>query len=256
MTTTSTQSGRLQGKTAVITGGTTGLGFETARHFLAQGARVIITGQNEGRLAAAADKLGAGVIPVVADVRKIADLEALAQRTKAEFDKLDILFANAGLGKFAPIEAVDETLFDEQFNTNVKGLFFTVQKLSPLLGRGSSVILNASAVQGKGSAMSSLYFSTKAAVRSFARTFAAELAPRGIRVNALSPGFVPTEFFGRAGFDAQTAAGFEATLVKTVPLERTGRPEEIAHVAVFLASDESSYMTGSDVIVDGGWANV
>ncbi|WP_437727109.1 SDR family oxidoreductase [Sorangium sp. So ce861] len=256
MSTTSTQNGRLQGKTAVITGASTGLGFETARQFLAQGARVIITGQNEARLAAAADKLGAGVVAVHADVLKLADLERLAERTKAEFDKLDILFANAGLGGFAPIEGVDEATFDLQFDTNVKGLFFTVQKLSPLLKQGSSVILNASAVQGKGAPYASVYFATKAAVRSFARTFAAELAPRGIRVNALSPGLVPTQFLGRAGVDDQGIAGFEAIMAKSAPLARVGRPEEVAATAVFLASDESSYITAADLLVDGGYASV
>ena len=257
MTTTTTQSGRLQGKTAVITGGSTGLGFETARHFLAQGARVIITGQNQERLTAAADKLGAGVIPVVADVVKLADLDALAQRTKAEFDRLDILFVNAGMGSFAPIEYVNEALFDQHFDTNVKGLFFTVQKLAPLLGQGSSVILNASAVTTKGMAASSVYFASKAAVRSFARSLAAELAPRGIRVNALSPGLVPTTaFLGKAGMDEQAISGFEKVVAAAAPLARAGKAEEIAHAAVFLASDESSYMTGGDLVIDGGWTNV
>jgi len=256
MTTTSTQNGRLQGKTAVITGASTGLGFESARQFLAQGARVIITGQNKARLDAAAKQLGSGVIPVLADVLKLPDLDALAQRTKAEFDKLDILFANAGLGTFAPFEAVDEASFDLQFNTNVRGLFFTVQKLAPLLKPGSSVILNASAVSGKGGPSASIYFATKAAVRSFARTFGAELAPRGIRVNALSPGFVPTQFLGRAGLDEQGAAGLAEQVTKSAPLGRAGRPEEIAAAAVFLASDDSTYMTAADLLVDGGWASV
>lgn len=252
MTTTSRQNGRLQGKTAVITGASTGLGFESARQFLAQGARVIITGQNKARLDAAAEQLGSGVIPVLADVLKLPDLDALAQRTRAEFDNLDILFANAGLGGFAPLEAVDEASFDLQFDTNVKGLFFTVQKLAPLLKPGSSVILNASGVSGKGSAYVSVYSATKAAVRSFARTLGAELGPSGIRVNALSPGFVPTPGLNRAGGTADIVA----QMTQSVPLRRAGRPEEIAAAAVFLASDDATYMTAAELLVDGGWASV
>lgn len=255
MSTTSKQ-GRLAGKTAVITGASSGIGFETARQFLAQGARVIITGQDEKRLAEAAEKLGEGVIAVRADVRNLADLDALAQRAKGELDRVDILFANAGVGKFAPLEAIDEAFYDSQFDTNVKGLLFTVQKLAPLLGRGSSVILNASAVANKGTPASSIYFATKAAVRSFARTLAAELAPRGIRVNALSPGLIPTSFLGRAGLDEQTIDGFSKQIATSAPLARVGQPAEVAQLAVFLASDESSYITAADLLVDGGYASV
>lgn len=256
MTTTSTKHERLAGKTAVITGATTGIGFETARQFLAQGARVLITGQDEPRLAAAADKLGGGVIKVRADVRSLADLDAVAQRAKTEFDRVDVLFANAGIGKFAPLEMIDEAFYDSLFDTNVKGLFFTVQKISPLLGRGSSVLLNSSAVAGKGAPASSIYNATKAAIRSFARTLATELAPRGIRVNALSPGMVPTAFFGRAGLDEQSADNFYKLVSAAAPLGRVGQPEEVAQLAVFLASDESSYITAADFLVDGGYASV
>jgi NAD(P)-dependent dehydrogenase (short-subunit alcohol dehydrogenase family) len=256
MATTSTKLGRLAGKTAVITGATTGIGFETARQFLAQGARVLITGQDEKRLAEAAEKLGAGVIAVRADVRRLADLDALAQRARDEFDRVDIVFANAGVGKLASLEAIDEACYDYHFDTNVKGLLFTVQRLAPLLGRGSSVILNASTVASKGSPNAGIYYATKAAVRSFARSLAAELGPRGIRVNALSPGLIPTAFLSRAGLDEQAIDGFTQRISAAAPLGRPGQPEEVAQAAVFLASDESSYITAADLLVDGGYGSV
>lgn len=248
--------GRLNNKTAVITGGTTGIGFETAKHFVAEGARVIITGQNEERLQTAAIELGAKVIPVRADVRSLSDLDNLAQRIKSEFGGLDILFANAGIGFFAPIEAINETVYDSQFDVNVKGVFFTVQKLSPLLNQGASVILNASSVNEKGVAMGSIYFATKAAVRSFARTLAAELGSRQIRVNAISPGLIPTNFQGKMGLSQEALEGFGDYIKQTAPLGRVGKPEEIAAAVVFLASDDSSYMTAADLVVDGGYMNV
>lgn len=248
--------GRLNGKTAVITGGTTGLGFETARQFLAEGARVVITGQNEGRVKEAVAKLGKGVTGIRADVRKPAELADLAEKVKQEFGTVDILFANAGIAAFSPIEYVDEEFFANQFDVNVKGLFFTVQKFAGLLKEGSSVILNASAVNEKGFPGGSIYNATKAAVRSFARSLAAEFGPRGIRVNALSPGYVPTEIQAKMGLPADQIGAFEENITKQTPLGRAGRPEEIAKTAVFLGSDESSYITAADVVVDGGWMNV
>jgi NAD(P)-dependent dehydrogenase (short-subunit alcohol dehydrogenase family) len=247
---------RLNNKTAVITGGTTGIGFETAKQFVVEGARVIITGQNEERLQSAAKELGETVIPVRADVRSLHDLNALAAQVKAEFGGLDILFANAGIGLFAPLDAIDELFYDDQFDINVKGVFFTVQKLAELLNEGASVILNASAVNEKGAAMGSVYFATKAAVRSLARTLAAELASRKIRVNALSPGFVPTNFQSKMGLAPEVLDSFGDYIKQSAPLGRFGRPEEIAPGAVFLASDESSYMTAADLVVDGGFMNV
>jgi NAD(P)-dependent dehydrogenase (short-subunit alcohol dehydrogenase family) len=191
--------GRLAGKTAVITGGTSGIGLATAHAFLAQGARVLVTGQNPARVEAAAQELGEGATAVVADVRSPEALDALAEQVRTRFGGLDVLFANAGVGRFAPLEAVDESFFDDQFDTNVRGVFFTVQKLRPLLRPGSSVVLNASAVHGKGSPGAHVYFASKAAVRSLARSLAAELAPARIRVNAVSPGLVPTNFSQRWG---------------------------------------------------------
>jgi NAD(P)-dependent dehydrogenase (short-subunit alcohol dehydrogenase family) len=246
---------RLMNKTAVITGGTTGIGFETAKQFVAEGAQVIITGQNEKRLQAAVDELDE-VIPVQADVRSLHDLDILAARVRAEFGKLDILFANAGIGLFAPLTTISEAFYDDQFDINVKGVFFTVQKLAEHLNDGASVILNASAVSEKGAAMGSVYFATKAAVRSLARTLATELAPRQIRVNAISPGFVPTNFQSKMGLPPEALNSFGDYVKQSAPLGRFGKPEEVATGVVFLASDESSYMTAADLVVDGGFMNV
>ncbi len=248
--------GRLTEKKAVITGGTTGLGYETAKRFLAEGARVIITGQDEKRLADAAKSLGQGAIAVRADVSNVAELDHLKGVVEKEFGTFDILFANAGVAKFAPLEVVEESGFDTLFDINVKGLFFTVQRLSSLLAQGGSVILNASGVHGKGIAGASVYTATKAAVRSFARSLAVELAPRGIRVNSLSPGYIPTEIQAKMGLSAEAVDQFKDGLLPNVPLGRVGRPDEIASTALFLASDESSYITGGDLAADGGFSNV
>lgn len=247
---------RLSGKTAVITGGTTGIGFETAKRLVAEGARVIITGQNTERLQAAAQELGSNGISVRADVRSLNDLDALAERVQSDFGRLDILFANAGIGSFAPLDAIDEAFYDDQFDVNVKGVFFTVQKLSGLLNEGASIILNASAVNEKGAAMGSIYFATKAAVRSLARTLAVELASRKVRVNAVSPGFVPTNFQGKMGLPQEALNSFAEYFKQSTPLGRFGTTEEIASAVVFLASDESSYITAVDLAVDGGYMNV
>ncbi|MEC4816716.1 MAG: glucose 1-dehydrogenase [Scytonema sp. PMC 1069.18] len=245
---------RLQNKTAVITGGTTGLGFETAKQFLREGARVIITGQNSERLAAAASELGSNVIPVRADVRSLTDLDNLANLVKEKFGALDILFANAGVASFAPLEAIDEAFYDYQFDINVKGVFFTLQKLLGVLNENASVIINASAVNEKGYSAGSIYFATKAAVRSFARSLAVELGSRKIRVNTISPGLVPTSLASK--MEKEVVNDFAEFVMKATPLGRLGKPEEIASAVVFLASDESSYMTAADLVVDGGFMNV
>lgn len=246
----------LNGKTAVITGGTTGIGFETAKHYIAAGARVIITGQNQERLDAAVEALGENAIGVNANVTDIKALEHLAAEVETHFGKLDVLFANAGSGVFAPIELVDEAAYDKQFDINVKGVFFTVQKLLPVLNEGASVILTASAVHEKGVATGSLYFATKAAVRSFARTLAAELAPKGIRVNTLSPGIVRTHFAANTNVSEDDFEGFIDMVKSQAPLGREGTPADMANAALFLASDASSYMTAADLVIDGGWMNV
>lgn len=251
-------TGRLDGRTALVTGGTTGLGYATAERLLAEGvARLVITGQDKGRVAEAAAGLGERVVGVAADVRSLPDLERLAERARdALGGRLDILFANAGVGTFGPIETVDERFYDDQFAINVKGVFFTVQKLAPLMGEGASIVLNASAVNAKGLPGGHVYFATKAAVRSLARTLAAELAPRGIRVNAVSPGLVPTQFQGKMGMPKEALDGFAGMVAGQAPLGRLGRPEEIAGAVVFLASPDASYVTAVDLAVDGGWMNV
>ncbi len=247
---------RLAGKTAIVTGGTTGIGLETARRFLAEGARVLITGRNQARIDAALADLGGDAVGVVADSTRLADLDHVADVAREAFGRIDILFANAGGGQFAPISEVDEATFDGQFDVNVKGVFFTVQKILPLMGAGSSIILTASAVHAKGAPGGAMYFASKAAVRSFARSFAAELGPMGVRVNTLSPGIVPTRFFANSNVGEGAFGQFEEIAGKGSPLGRVGAPEEIAAAAAFLASDEAAFATGADLAVDGGWAQV
>ena len=256
MTHSTTRTGRLSGKTAVITGGTTGIGFETARRYLAEGARVLLTGRSQERVDQAVNELGEGADGVVADVGSLGDLDALAAAAEARLGRVDILLANAGLGVFAPIDQVDEAAYDGQFDINVKGVFFTVQKLLPLIPDGGSVILTSSAVNAKGAATGSLYFASKAAVRSFARTLAAELGPRGIRVNTLSPGVVRTQFSQKVNIPEDAFEGFIQTVVAQAPLGREGTPLDMANAALFLGSDESGYMTAADLVIDGGWMNV
>lgn len=251
-----TTQGRLTGKKAVITGGTTGIGLETARQYLAQGADVIITGRSQERLDTAVAELGSGAIGVKADVGDLNELALLAAKTKEIFGTIDIIFANAGIGLFGPVESITEEGYDRQFDINVKGVFFTVQQLAPLLRDGGSIILNASAVNAKGVPTGSVYFATKAAVRSFARSFAAEFGPRGIRVNSLSPGIVRTAFDSKLDLPEGAFEGFIDMVVKSAPLGREGTTRDMANAAVYLGSDDSSYVTGTDLTVDGGWMNV
>lgn len=248
---------RLAHKTAVITGGTKGLGYEAARQYVLHGARVIITGRDQPSLESAVENLGENAIAVHADVQSQDDHQKLADAVNMNFSgRLDILFANAGIGKFALIEDITSDMYDQQFDINVKGVFFTVQCLLPYMQAGASIILNASAVNEKGSPTGSIYFATKAAVRSFARSFAAELGPRGIRVNSLSPGIVRTNFQASTNLEADVAESYVQSVIATAPLGRAGMPLDIANAAVFLGSDESSYMTAADLVVDGGWMNV
>jgi len=253
---------RLEGKTALITGGSTGIGYATAKLFLEHGAKVILTGQNPDRLKAAKEKLKAGspsgaqVSGVLADSASLEQLSALAETTKEKFEgRLDILFLNAGvLGKEALLEQVEESEFDHIFNVNVKGTFFTLQKLSPLLASGSSVIFNISTIHSKGGGGSLLYAASKAACRSLVRSASHHLAARGVRVNSVSPGFVPdTKIFVHIS-DGDGKFAYHDLMIDAIPLKRPGQLDEIANTVLFLASDESSYMTGSDIIVDGGFS--
>lgn len=249
-------AGRLAGKKIIVTGGTTGLGLASAHRFIEEGAQVLITGRSQSRVDAAVATLGGSVSGVVADSTNLQDLDTLAQAAKDQLGTVDVLFANAGNGQFAPISDVDEKLYADQFDLNVKGVFFTVQKALPLMAAGGSIILTASAVHSKGAPGGSLYFASKAAVRSFARTMAAELGGMGIRVNALSPGIVPTQFFANSNVDDSMFAQFDEMAGKGSAVGRAGKPEEIAEAAVFLASDESSYVSAIDLSVDGGWAEI
>ena len=248
--------GKLEEKIALITGGNSGIGFATAKQFVNEGAYVFITGRRQSELDAAVKQIGKSVTAVQGDVSKLGDLDRLFAQIKREKGKLDIVFANAGVATYAPIGAITEEHYDSIFNINVKGLLFTVQKALPLLPDGASIILNASIVASKGLPMNSVYSATKAAIRSFARTWTTDLKDRRIRVNAVSPG--PIETPGLNNLVASTGAGEERLkmLSNNVPLGRLGTPDEIAKAVVFLASDDSSYVTGTELFVDGGFAQV
>jgi len=248
--------GRLEGKIALITGGNSGIGLATAKQFVKEGAYVFITGRREPELAAAVKEIGRNVTGVRGDVSKLGDLDRLFAQIKREKGKLDIVFANAGVAKYAPFGTITEEFYDAIFDINVKGLLFTVQKALPLLPDGASIILNASIVASKGLPANSVYSATKAAVRSFARTWTTDLKERRIRVNAVSPGATDTP--GLNDLLTSTEAGQQRLkmLSNTVPLGRLGTPAEIARAVVFLASDDSSYITGTELFVDGGMAQV
>lgn len=247
---------RLAGKTALITGGNSGIGLATAKQFVNEGAYVYISGRRDTELAAAVKEIGRNVTGVQGDVSNLGDLDRLFAQIKREKGKLDIVFANAGIAKYAPFGKITEEHYDSIFDINVKGLLFTVQKALPLLQDGASVILNASIVGSKGLSMNSVYSATKAAVRSFARTWTTDLKDRRIRVNAVSPGPIDTP--GLKDLVASTGAGEQRmkALSSTVPLGRLGTSDEIAKAVVFLASDDSSYITGVELFVDGGFAQV
>ena len=247
---------RLEGLSALVTGGTTGIGLETARQFLAQGARVAITGLNPERLEAARKSLGPNVVAIRANAAEPGAQKALVAEITAKFGKLDILFANAGIAEFAPLEAVDEANFDRQFGTNVKGPLFLIQALLPHFAPEASIILNASVVAHRGMPNTAVYSATKAAVLGLARALSAELAPRGIRINTISPGPIDTPIYGKLGLTPEEAAGMAEQIRVTVPMKRFGTTGEIADAAVFLASKESRYMLGGELVVGGGMATL
>src|SRR5712692_8254210 len=248
--------GKLDGKVALVTGGNSGIGLATARQFVREGAYVFITGRRDAELATAVREIGRNVTGVQGDVSNVADLDRLFAQIKREKGKLDIVFANAGVARYAALGAITEEFFDSIFDTNVKGVLFTVQKALPLLPDGASIILSASMVASTGNPAFSVYSATKAAVRSFARTWTTDLKERRIRVNAVSPGSIETP--GLHDLVASAGAGEQRwkMLANSVPFGRLGTPNEIAKAVVFLASDDSSYITGTELFVDGGFAQV
>jgi len=243
-----------QQKVAVVTGGTSGIGFAAARRFVQEGLQVFITGRRQAELDAAVAKLGKNATGIQGDVSNLADLDRLYTTVKREAGHIDVLFANAGLGEFLPLEAITEEHFDRTFGANVKGVVFTVQKALPLLRDGGSIILNGSIVSITGTAALSVYSATKAAVRSFARSWMLELKGRRIRINVLSPGPIDTPGLSGLAPNAEQAAGMKARLVEGVPLGRLGTPQEMANVAWFLASEQSSFVNGAEFFADGGAA--
>ncbi len=247
---------RFNDKVAVVTGASSGIGLATARRFIADGARVVITGRNQEALDAAVAKLGDRAKGVRGDVANLGDLDRLFAWVREQYGRVDVLFANAGIAPLVPSDAVTEEHFDTLFNTNVRGLFFTVQKALPLLAEGASVVLNASVVAQSGLPNTSIYSATKAAVRSLGRTLAAELSPRGIRVNVVSPGLIETPLVGKLGLSQDEIEAFGEQVVQRTPLGRTGKPEEIAATVAFLASDDASYFTGAELVADGGMIQV
>ena len=247
---------KLEGKVAVITGGNSGIGLATAQQFVSDGAYVFITGRRQNELDSAATQIGKNnVTAVQGDVSNLADLDRLYAKVKEQKGQINVLFANAGIIGAAPLGEISEEHFDKTFGINVKGLLFTVQKALPLFQDGGSIILNASVAASKGFEATSVYSATKAAIRSFARTWTADLKQRKIRVNTISPGRIDTPIFNGVLNEEQTKQ-FNATVVANVPLARMGNPDEIAKAASFLASDDSSYITGTELSVDGGLAQI
>ncbi len=248
---------KLAGKIALVTGGTSGLGLATARRFVAEGATVVVTGRRQADLDAAVRELGGSTLGVRGDVASLADLDRLYAAIRDTFGRLDVLFANAGVGAFVPLGEITEAHFDKTFGVNVKGTLFTVQKALPLMTAGGSIVLNGSMVSIKGMPGFTVYAATKAALRSFARTWAVDLRGRNIRVNVVSPGTVVTPAYKtELGMSDGQIEAFVAQAASTTPLGRVGTPDEIAKAVVFLASDDSSYVTGTELFVDGGAAQV
>jgi len=247
---------KLERKIALVTGGNSGIGLATAKEFVNEGAYVFITGRRDPELAAAVKEIGKNVTGVPGDVSNLGDLDRLFAQIKQEKGKLDIVFANAGVARYAPLGTITEEFYDSIFNINVKGLVFTVQKALPLLPDGASIVLNASIVASKGLSSNSVYSATKAAVRSFARTWTTDLKDRRIRVNAVSPGSIDTPGLSDLLASSDTGQQRLKMISNAVPLGRLGTPNEIAKAVVFLASDDSSYITGTELFVDGGFAQV
>ena len=247
---------RLEGKVAVVTGGNSGIGLAAAKRLQDEGARVAISGRNQQTLDEAVNTIGNGVLAVQADVSKLRDVDKLYAQVSKKLGKIDVLFVNAGVAKFAPFADTSESTYDEQFDINIKGAYFTIQKALPFLNDGASIIVNTSVADQKGTAGTSAYSATKAALRSLARTTAAELAVRGIRVNAVAPGPIVTPIFGRTGLPQEAIDEFAKEIISKVPMKRFGQPEEVAGTVAFLASQDASYITGVEINVDGGLGQI
>jgi NAD(P)-dependent dehydrogenase (short-subunit alcohol dehydrogenase family) len=247
---------RLEGKVAVVTGGNSGIGLASAKRFLEEGAKVAISGRNEKTLAEAAKELGKDVVVLQADTANAEESEKFLSAVEKKLGKIDVLFINAGIAKFVPLEQTPENVFDEQFDINIRGAYFAIQKALPHLNDGASIILNTSVVSSRGVAGASAYSATKAALRSLARTAAAELVGRNIRVNAVAPGPIETPIFGRMGLGQQEIDDFTKGIAAKVPMGRMGQPEEVAGAVAFLASKDASYITGVELNVDGGMGQI
>ena len=243
---------RFEGKVAMVTGGNSGIGLAAAKAFAREGAQVAVTGRDEGTLKNAEKEIGSGALAIRADAARIADLEAAMAKVRDQFKRIDALFVNAGIGKFVPIAEVTEAMFDEIVTINLKGAFFTVQKALPLMARGSAVVLNASINAHIGLPGTTVYGATKAAVVNMAKTMSADLAERGIRVNAVSPGPVETPIFGRAGISSEQSRQTKEWLRNQTLVKRMAEPEEIAEAVLYLSSDVSSFVVGTELVIDGG----
>jgi NAD(P)-dependent dehydrogenase (short-subunit alcohol dehydrogenase family) len=247
---------RLEGKVAVVTGGNSGIGLATAKRLQEEGAKVAIAGRSKKTLDEAVTTIGNGVLAVQADVAKFTDIDKLYAEVSRKLGKIDVLFVNAGVAKFGPFADTSETTYDEQFDINIKGAYFTIQKALPFLNDGASIILNTSVAGNKGGVGASAYSATKAALRSLARTAAAELVGRGIRVNAVAPGPIVTPIFSKTGLPKEAFDEFAKDVLARVPMKRFGQPEEVAGAVAFLASQDASYITGIELNVDGGYGQI
>jgi NAD(P)-dependent dehydrogenase (short-subunit alcohol dehydrogenase family) len=243
---------KLAGKVALVTGGNSGIGLATAKLFSQEGARVVITGRDRITLNQAASVIGGDVLALPADVANLAEIDRLYEEISQKFGKIDILFANAGIGRFTSLEATTEAIYDEVFSINLKGLYFTVQKAVAHLNNDAAIVLNTSFLGELGRPGTSVVSASKAAIRSLARTFSAELISRGIRVNAVSPGAIATPFHSRTGLSSEAVAANAQQFIAQIPMQRFGTPEEIAKAVLFLSTSDSAYILGAEIAVDGG----